>query len=79
MGGTAGSVRDECDECGNCPKGGLGSTTKVRGGEKRKQCFMDKSIDVNAVPKSNGNGLGSDERGDPDLGVRSFRGFKSGE
>ncbi|OMO71103.1 hypothetical protein COLO4_28381 [Corchorus olitorius] len=79
MGGTAGSVRDECDECGNFPKGGLGSTAKVRVGEKRKQCFMDKSIDINEVPKSNGNGLGSDERGAPDLGVRSFRGFKSGE
>ncbi|OMO93460.1 Peptidase C48, SUMO/Sentrin/Ubl1 [Corchorus olitorius] len=43
-----------------------------RAGSVRDEC--DKR-----VPKSNGNGLGSDERGAPDLGVRSFRGFKSGE
>ncbi|OMO99141.1 hypothetical protein CCACVL1_03915 [Corchorus capsularis] len=73
MGGMGGSVRDECDEGGN------GSTVKVRGGEKWKQCFMEKSIDLNAVPKSKGNNLGAYEIRDPDFGVKSFRRFKSAE
>ncbi|OMO69830.1 hypothetical protein CCACVL1_19240 [Corchorus capsularis] len=64
-------MRDKCDEGGN------GSIAKVRGGEKQKQCFIEKSIDLNAVPKSNDNGLGADEIGDPDFGVKSFREFKS--